>query len=73
MITKPVGRYTVFGWVVFDFANSAYTTLVVTFVYSTYFVSTIAPDPVTGTALWSRGVTLTGVPVDRANAATGAA
>ncbi len=59
MITKPVGRYTVFGWVVFDFANSAYTTLVVTFVYSTYFVSTIAPDPVTGTALWSRGVTLT--------------
>ncbi|MFN2435957.1 MAG: MFS transporter [Desulfotignum sp.] len=59
MITKPVGRRTVFGWVVFDFANSAYTTLVVTFVYSTYFVSTIAPDPVTGTALWSRGVTLT--------------
>ncbi len=59
MITKPVGRHTVFGWVVFDFANSAYTTLVVTFVYSTYFVSTIAPDPVTGTALWSRGVTLT--------------
>jgi UMF1 family MFS transporter len=59
MITKPVGRSTVFGWVVFDFANSAYTTLVVTFVYSTYFVSTIAPDPVTGTALWSRGVTLT--------------
>lgn len=59
MITKPADRRTVFGWVVFDFANSAYTTLVVTFVYSTYFVSAIAPDPVTGTALWSRGVTLT--------------
>jgi len=59
MISKPADRRTVFGWVAFDFANSAYTTLVVTFVYSTYFVSAIAPDPVTGTALWSRGVTLT--------------
>jgi UMF1 family MFS transporter len=59
MITRPADRRTLFGWVVFDFANSAYTTLVVTFVYSTYFVSTMAPDPLIGTALWSRGVTLT--------------
>ncbi len=59
MNIKPADRRILFGWVVFDFANSAYTTLVVTFVYSTYFVSAIAPDPVTGTAFWSRGVTLT--------------
>lgn len=59
MIQKPADRRALFGWVMFDFANSAYTTLVVTFVYSTYFVSAIAPDSVTGTALWSRGVTLT--------------
>ncbi len=59
MLKKHADRRSLFGWVVFDFANSAYTTLVVTFVYSTYFVSKMAPDPVTGTALWSRGVTLT--------------
>ena len=59
MIRKSADRRTLLGWVMFDFANSAYTTLVVTFVYSTYFVSAIAPDPVTGTALWSRGVTIT--------------
>jgi UMF1 family MFS transporter len=59
VIIKPANRRILFSWVMFDFANSAYTTLVVTFVYSTYFVSTIAPDPVTGTALWSRGVTVT--------------
>jgi UMF1 family MFS transporter len=59
MITEPANRRILFSWVMFDFANSAYTTLVVTFVYSTYFVSAIAPDPVTGTELWSRGVTLT--------------
>lgn len=43
----------------YDFANSAYTTLIVTFIYSIYFVSAIAPDKIYGTALWSRGVTLT--------------
>ena len=49
----------IFGWVMYDFANSAYTTLIVTFIYSTYFVAAIAPDKIYGTALWSRGVTLT--------------
>lgn len=43
----------------FDFANSAYTTLVLTFIYGTYFVKAVAPDEISGTALWSRGVTLT--------------
>lgn len=51
----------IFGWVMFDFANSAYTTLIVTFIYGTYFVKAIAPDEVIGTALWSRGVTITAV------------
>ncbi len=59
MITEPADKRTVFGWVLFDFANSAYTTLVVTFIYGTYFVSAIAPDKVAGTALWSRGITMT--------------
>jgi len=51
----------IFGWVMFDFANSAYTTLIVTFIYGTYFVKAIAGDEVIGTALWSRGVTITAV------------
>ena len=45
-----------FAWCLFDWANSPYTTLVVTFVYSAYFVQAFAPDAVTGTAWWSRGV-----------------
>ena len=61
MIKAPADKRTVFGWVLFDFANSAYTTLVVTFIYGTYFVSVIAPDKVAGTALWSRGITMTAV------------
>lgn len=44
------------SWAVYDWANSAFTTLVVTFVYAYYFTQAIAPDDVTGTTLWSRAV-----------------
>ena len=57
--TGRTDKKQIFGWVMYDFANSAYTTLVVTFIYATYFVSAIAPDKIYGTALWSRGVTAT--------------
>lgn len=49
------------AWALYDFANSAFTTLVVTFVYATYFTSAIAPDEITGTAQWSRAVALSGI------------
>ena len=44
------------SWAFYDWANSAFTTLVVTFIYSTYFTKAMAPDEVTGTAWWSRAV-----------------
>lgn len=56
-------RRSIWGWVLYDFANSAYTTLIVTFIYAVYFTQQVAPDEVTGTALWSRGVSLTAVVV----------
>ena len=53
----------IWSWALYDWANSAFTTLVVTFVYSTYFVTSMvrdpqtgAPDIVGGTAAWSRAV-----------------
>lgn len=51
------------AWSLYDFANSAFTTLVVTFVYATYFTQGIAADAISGTALWSRGVTITAITV----------
>ncbi len=45
-----------FGWAMYDFANSSFTTLILTFIYATYFTKAIAPDEITGTALWSRAV-----------------
>ena len=49
-------RTVIASWCLYDWANSAFNTLVVTFVYSTYFSDTFATDPGRGTALWSRGI-----------------
>ncbi len=46
----------IWSWALYDWANSAFTTLVVTFIYATYFTKAMAPDEITGTAWWSRGV-----------------
>ena len=60
MQAKPeYGRRAVWSWALYDFGNSAFTTLVITFVYATYFTQAIAPDPITGTVLWSRAITVT--------------
>ena len=54
---------TVWAWALYDFANSSFTTLVVTFVYATYFTKALVVDasgaPVDGTVLWTRGLSLT--------------
>lgn len=50
---------TVWSWALYDFANSPFTTLVVTFIYATYFTQAIALDPISGTELWSRAVSIT--------------
>jgi UMF1 family MFS transporter len=51
----------IWSWAMFDWANSAFTTLVITFIYATYFTKAMAPDEVTGTAWWSRAVSVSAV------------
>ena len=51
----------IWSWALYDWANSAFTTLVVTFVYATYFTKAMAPDEVTGTAWWSRAVAISAI------------
>ncbi len=40
------------SWAFFDFANSAFPTVITTFVFAAYFSKAVAPDPVTGTSAW---------------------
>lgn len=73
MIRAPAaGPRTVWSWALYDFANSPFTTLVVTFVYATYFTQAIALDPIEGTALWSRAITITALIVALASPVLGA-
>ncbi len=51
------------SWALYDFANSSFTTLVVTFIYATYFTDAIARDTITGTSQWSLAVTVTAIVV----------
>ncbi len=51
-------RGAILAWCLYDFGNSAFTTVVVTFVYSAFFTKRFAADENAGTALWSRAVTV---------------
>ena len=55
------GRKSIWGWALYDFGNSAFTTLIVTFIYSVFFAQTIAPDGDTGTVLWANAIALTSI------------
>lgn len=54
-------RRAVLSWVLYDFANSPFTTLVVTFVYATYFAESIAATSVEGQTLWGYAIATTAI------------
>ena len=60
---SPASRTAVWSWCFYDWANSAFTTLVVTFIYSAYFTATFADDPGRGTALWSRAIMVSAIAI----------
>ena len=55
---RPVGRRAVLSWCLFDWANSVYPTLIITFVFAAYFTRTIAATPEEGTAQWGTAMSL---------------
>ena len=53
----------IFNFALYDFANSAFTTIIITFIFSTYFAKQIAPNPVLGQSYWGWTIGITGVVV----------
>ena len=51
------------NFALYDFANSAFTTIIITFIFSTYFAKQIAPNPVLGQSYWGWTIGITGVVV----------
>lgn len=49
------------SWALYDWANSPFTTLVITFVFPAYFQQAIVDDPVAGQALWGQAIAVGGL------------
>ena len=49
------------SWSLLDWANSAWPTVIITFIFSTYFVKNIAPNEIIGTALWGYILSISGL------------
>jgi UMF1 family MFS transporter len=59
MIEEPrASRRAIAAWCLYDWANSAFPTVVITFVFAAYFTEAVAADRETGTALWANGQTV---------------
>lgn len=60
-MTSATNRKAIWGWYFFDWAAQPYHTLLVTFIFGPYFVSSVVGDPVLGQALWARMMWIVGL------------
>ncbi|MEE8273421.1 MAG: MFS transporter [Alphaproteobacteria bacterium] len=51
-VKSATGRRALFAWCLFDWANSPFPTVIITFVFAVYFTEGIIGDSVRGTVLW---------------------
>jgi hypothetical protein len=52
-LNPGVAKREVFGWAMYDFANSGYTTVVLTAVFNAYFVGVVAGGAAWATLAWT--------------------
>ena len=50
----------IFSFALYDFANSAFTTIIITFIFATYFAKQIAPNTMVGQSYWGWTIGITG-------------
>ncbi len=55
MLRHLPNKKEIFSWCLFDFANSSFTTIIITVVYSVYFVEIVAMRKPSADFLWSLG------------------
>ena len=60
------------SWCLYDWANSAFPTIVTTFIFAVYFTKAVAENPVDGAVQWSYSVTVAALIVAFAGPALGA-
>ena len=51
----------IFAWSLYDFAGQPFTTIVVTFIYSSFFIKNIASNETVGTQMWSNSIAISAI------------
>jgi|CXWL01.1.fsa_nt_gi UMF1 family MFS transporter len=69
--SPPVRRREIFGWAMFDFANSSYTTVILTVAFGVFFSKLVAPEG-KGDALWGTALAVSNLIVMVASTIVGA-
>jgi UMF1 family MFS transporter len=59
----PASRRGLFAWAMYDWANSAFPTVVVTFVFATYFAKGVVGDEHVGASYWGYAMGLSGLSI----------
>jgi len=54
-------RKAIAAWCLYDWANSAFPTIITTFVFATYFTSAVAVNKTIGTAQWGNAMAIAGL------------
>ncbi len=62
-VERGAGARAVAAWCLYDWANSAFPTVVITFVFGNYFARAVADSPETATAQWGAAISLSGLTV----------
>jgi MFS transporter, UMF1 family len=60
-LNPGVAKREVFGWAMYDFANSGYTTVVLTAVFNVYFIGVVAQAASWGTLAWTLALSASNV------------
>ncbi|MEM1282133.1 MAG: MFS transporter [Chlamydiota bacterium] len=53
---KEPSYKTILSWGLYDWANSSFFTIVITYIFPAYFVKAVAPDHITGTYWWGNAI-----------------
>ena len=60
---SEINKRSIISWCIYDWAHSAFPTIITTFIFSTYFMKAVAEDKITGTEYWSWALAASGITV----------
>ncbi len=60
-LAPPGAKKSIFSWCLYDWANSAFSTVIITFIFSVFFTRNMVGDETQGAALWSYAIGASGI------------